>query len=448
MKWPFNSASTSANGKNRDSGGWDRYQLLPTSESASTSNSNNQDTSPSSYNKEWPSDSDSYFNSNHKREDLEQEEEEFDSLLPISNHSSSSSTKNRIYSFISFISICYSRLKRYPWYIKFLIFGIFDLLCFHFILGLFHHSSSSTDSNDLFKNPTQALQLLHSLTSIYSSSSSSSTSTSNDDPTRFIFKDHSPGLSSTRIVPIKHYESISDQCLDSWISKGQWNTNSPQSCSNHLINEIQSVHAVVNGSDLVQISARHLYRPDGPLKMDSSHRYGDHNELLYSMRSFRDSLKKGNEIWNRKNGKLDDHHKKDQVGFGLKKMNILASAYPLDYQIEFIQESLDRSLSSDGGAVGLADEGVDLEEVEKDEDSLNKLLENQRIHREPTPLDLLGSRRRSSSPEGNSNTKSSLSFGVGSLGKDRTLSGQVPRWLEKTAVEGKGVEIEVHYGES
>lgn len=179
---------------------------------------------------------------------------------------------------------------------------------------------------------------------------------------------------------------------------------------------------MVNGSDVMQVAARQLYRPGSPLNMDSSHRYGDHNELLYSMRSFRSSLKKGKEIWV-KNGNKD---KRPSIGkgsdFGLEKMHILASAYPLDYQRELIEASLDLDLEDEksGVASGVA------------------------VIQEPTPSDLIERSQLAIEAQ----KDGVMEIGVGALGKGRTLVGQVPWWLKSSTTRGEGIEIEVHHGES
>ncbi|PWY99738.1 hypothetical protein BCV70DRAFT_237621 [Testicularia cyperi] len=128
-----------------------------------------------------------------------------------------------------------------------------------------------------------------------------------EDKQHRIFADRNPGAASRQVMPIKAYEAFSDACVEEWIVHGVWG----QACKGTDLSQgtkIDGVWAWVNGSDPAQIASRHAYRPSTSLNMDAAHRYADHNELLYSMRSALDS-------WGPK---------------AMAKMHIMASAYPLN----------------------------------------------------------------------------------------------------------------------
>lgn len=99
---------------------------------------------------------------------------------------------------------------------------------------------------------------------------------------------------------------MSAECVEQWVVHNQWGS----ACVGTDLSEgltVDGVWAWVNGSDPVQIASRQQYRPDDAMKMDATHRYTEHNELLYSMRAALASLGKST----------------------MKRMHILASAYPL-----------------------------------------------------------------------------------------------------------------------
>lgn len=407
--WPLSSSTSYAN-RSRDSS--DRYLLLPSNEpnswsSISSNNSYSQSGSPPCSTDIDHSQKDEWDSSFPSSEPLDSNgNDQFQYQSSSSRCSSSCLTS----SLISLIKTTASKLKRSPLYFKLLLLSLSLFLSYHSISILFFKSSHSTSITTLFEDPRQAVSLLESLSTI---------SNSPQDTTHRIFKDNNPGASSLRVVPLKTHESISDECLEAWVSRGEWETGS--GCGIQA-SSLEAVHAVVNGSDVMQVAARQLYRPGSPLNMDSSHRYGDHNELLYSMRSFRSSLKKGKEIWV-KNGNKD---KRPSIGkgsdFGLEKMHILASAYPLDYQRELIEASLDLDLEDEksGVASGVA------------------------VIQEPTPSDLIERSQLAIEAQ----KDGVMEIGVGALGKGRTLVGQVPWWLKSSTTRGEGIEIEVHHGES
>lgn len=139
-----------------------------------------------------------------------------------------------------------------------------------------------------------------------------------------LFRDESPGVASREVMPIRAYDALSDQCIEEWVVHHRWsNACRATDLSDGLT--FDAVWAWVNGSDPAQILARHAYRPASPINVDAAHRYADHNELLYSMRSLYKSFGP------------------DAIG----KMHIMASAYPLPHQT--VQQLASQS---HGGNVG------------------------------------------------------------------------------------------------
>ncbi|EPQ31660.1 uncharacterized protein PFL1_00993 [Pseudozyma flocculosa PF-1] len=127
-----------------------------------------------------------------------------------------------------------------------------------------------------------------------------------DDKYHRLFADSNPGPASRQAVPIRAYDAFSDACVEEWIVSHTWGP----ACQGTDLSEglkIDGVWAWVNGSDPAQMASRNAYRPATALKMDAAHRYADHNELLYSMRSSLASLGSSS----------------------LRKMHIMASAYPM-----------------------------------------------------------------------------------------------------------------------
>ncbi|KAK4497579.1 hypothetical protein PRZ48_012030 [Zasmidium cellare] len=130
---------------------------------------------------------------------------------------------------------------------------------------------------------------------------------SND--THHIFQSTPPSVASRRAMRIRAYDAMSDACAEQWVVHGQWGSE----CIGTDLGDglkVDGVWAWVNGSDPVQVASRQQYRPDSPMKMDAAHRYADHNELLFSMRSAAASL--GSNV--------------------MSRMHILASAYWLHNQ--------------------------------------------------------------------------------------------------------------------
>ncbi|PWN50205.1 hypothetical protein IE53DRAFT_316218 [Violaceomyces palustris] len=127
-----------------------------------------------------------------------------------------------------------------------------------------------------------------------------------DDKYHRIFQDKSPGRASQEAMRIRAYDAMSDDCVQEWVIHHIWG----ESCQGTDLSDglsLDGVWAWVNGSDPVQMASRQAFRPSTKLNMDVTHRYADHNELLYSMRSAFESL--GPKV--------------------MRKMHILASAYPL-----------------------------------------------------------------------------------------------------------------------
>ena len=125
-------------------------------------------------------------------------------------------------------------------------------------------------------------------------------------------------------MPIRAYDALSDACIEEWVVHHRWG----DACRGTDLSaglKFDAVWAWVNGSDPAQILARHAYRPSSPINVDAAHRYADHNELLYSMRSAYQSFGP------------------DAIG----KMHIMASAYPLPNQTVAELSSRRRSPSDD-----------------------------------------------------------------------------------------------------
>ncbi|KAF2165854.1 hypothetical protein M409DRAFT_66840 [Zasmidium cellare ATCC 36951] len=127
--------------------------------------------------------------------------------------------------------------------------------------------------------------------------------TPNND-THHAFQSTPASVASRTAMRIRAYDAMSNACAEEWVVYGQWGS----ACVGTNLSEglkIDGVWAWVNGSDPVQVASRQQFRPDSPMKMDAAHRYADHNELLYSMRSAVASL--GSNV--------------------MSRMHILASAY-------------------------------------------------------------------------------------------------------------------------
>jgi hypothetical protein len=110
-----------------------------------------------------------------------------------------------------------------------------------------------------------------------------------EDKTHHTFPDIDHGPTSREPLHIKAYSAMSDECAEEWIAHHRWGPV----CTGTDLSEglkVDGVWAWVNGSDPLQIAARQQYKPQKAMKMDAAHRYVEHNELLYSMRSALTSL--------------------------------------------------------------------------------------------------------------------------------------------------------------
>ncbi|KAI4853322.1 hypothetical protein E4T44_00912 [Aureobasidium sp. EXF-8845] len=110
-----------------------------------------------------------------------------------------------------------------------------------------------------------------------------------EDATHHTLPDVDHGPASREPLHIKAYSSMSDECVEEWIAHHQWGP----ACTGTDLSEglkVDGVWAWVNGSDPLQVAARQQYKPQKAMKMDAAHRYVEHNELLYSMRSALTSL--------------------------------------------------------------------------------------------------------------------------------------------------------------
>lgn len=190
------------------------------------------------------------------------------------------------------------------WYIKFLLL-LFALAytVYTAVQSLFFTSTDASEEARI-----EALNLLHqqlttSSQTFFSSSNAPQTAATS---VHYPFRDKSPGVASRDVLPIRAYDALSDACIEEWVVHHRWG----DVCRDTDLREglkVDAVWAWVNGSDPAQVLARNAYRPSSPINVDATHRYADHNELLYSMRSAYQS-------------------------FGSKaigKMHIMASAYPL-----------------------------------------------------------------------------------------------------------------------
>ncbi|TIB79690.1 hypothetical protein E3Q22_02359 [Wallemia mellicola] len=108
-----------------------------------------------------------------------------------------------------------------------------------------------------------------------------------EDESHEIFPNSDPPNSASRNVrPIKFHEAMSDKCLDDWISMAIWSEN----CNDVDVAKFSTIDPVfpwVNGSDPVQISALQQFSDE---KVDSQHRYQEHDELRYALRSIERSV--------------------------------------------------------------------------------------------------------------------------------------------------------------
>ncbi|CBQ71672.1 conserved hypothetical protein [Sporisorium reilianum SRZ2] len=157
---------------------------------------------------------------------------------------------------------------------------------------------------------SQALRLLDAqLASSYPQAAVSSPNSTAPPPATSVhrvFHDVSPGVASRDIAPIRAYDALSDACIEQWIVHHHWG----DACHGTDLSAgltVDAVWAWVNGSDPAQVLARNTYRPATRINVDAQHRYADHDELRYSMRSVWQSWGEGS----------------------VAKMHILASAYPV-----------------------------------------------------------------------------------------------------------------------
>ncbi|KAH0404395.1 hypothetical protein KCU89_g1170, partial [Aureobasidium melanogenum] len=128
---------------------------------------------------------------------------------------------------------------------------------------------------------------------------------SKEDQTHHVFLNTARGPTDRHPLSIRAYDSMSDSCAEKWVVHHQWG----HECAGTDLSEglkVDGVWAWVNGSDPTQIQTRRQYKPTEAMRMDAAHRFSEHNELLYSIRSALSSL--GSE--------------------SMQRLHILASAYP------------------------------------------------------------------------------------------------------------------------
>ncbi|TIA89768.1 hypothetical protein E3P99_01893 [Wallemia hederae] len=108
-----------------------------------------------------------------------------------------------------------------------------------------------------------------------------------EDESHQVFSSANPPTSAARVVrPIKFQQSLPDACVEEWISSGEWG----EQCRGVDVESYSTVDPVfpwVNGSDPVQISALQAFSSE---KVDSQHRYQEHDELRYALRSIEKSV--------------------------------------------------------------------------------------------------------------------------------------------------------------
>ncbi|CDW98899.1 hypothetical protein [Sporisorium scitamineum] len=207
------------------------------------------------------------------------------------------------------------RRRNLAWHIRVLVVLLALAYAVHaVILPFFFPPSGSTE-----EARTAALNLLNQqlTTSSYPQAPFSSINSTYPPPATAahsvhrLFHDASPGVASRDVLPIRAYDALSDACIEQWIVHHRWG----DACRNTDLSaglKIDAVWAWVNGSDPAQVLARNTYRPSSSINVDAQHRYADHNELLYSMRSVYQSFGVGK----------------------LGKMHVMASAYPLPERME------------------------------------------------------------------------------------------------------------------
>ncbi|TIA89636.1 hypothetical protein E3P81_02884 [Wallemia ichthyophaga] len=107
------------------------------------------------------------------------------------------------------------------------------------------------------------------------------------DESHEVFSSSNPPNSASRAVrPIKFHQALPDLCVDEWIGAGIWGEH----CKDVDIKKFSTIDPVfpwVNGSDPVQISALQAFSDQ---KVDSQHRYQEHDELRYALRSIERSV--------------------------------------------------------------------------------------------------------------------------------------------------------------
>lgn len=207
-----------------------------------------------------------------------------------------------------------SRRKLLSWYLRLLV--VLTALTYALLPTLRRFFFPSIGISD--ESRAEAINLLVQQleTSAFQPEFSSSFNSDNDDSKSAripaaeslhrLFREKLPEVASRGVMPIQAYDALSDACIEEWIVHHKWG-NACQGTDLSKGLKFEAVWAWVNGSDPAQILARNAYRPSSPINVDAAHRYADHNELLYSMRSLYQSF--GSD--------------------SVSKMHILASAYPI-----------------------------------------------------------------------------------------------------------------------
>nr|CDI52333.1 conserved hypothetical protein [Melanopsichium pennsylvanicum 4] len=224
--------------------------------------------------------------------------------------SSSSDVPSSPISSSSFKGLGKKARRKSLWHLKLLLLLIALAYAVHTAVRHFFFLTSSSSSEEA---RAEALSLLSQQLSTSQTRFSTFSDSAKLDPQTVhrLFPDPRAKIASRQVSPIRAYDLLSDACIEEWVVQHVWG---PACNDTDLSSELKfdAVWAWVNGSDPAQILARNDYRPSSPINVDAAHRYADHNELLYSMRS----------VWKNFGG---------QDGT-VSKMHIMASAYPLPKQ--------------------------------------------------------------------------------------------------------------------
>ncbi|KAJ7708167.1 hypothetical protein B0H17DRAFT_1325114 [Mycena rosella] len=102
----------------------------------------------------------------------------------------------------------------------------------------------------------------------------------------FVAPSPADSIVDQRVRPIKAHSVLSDDCLDTWVSTGQWQPP----CHYDMVQDatIDLVYVWVNGSDVLHQKARNELLASTKYKTKDA-RFREHDELRYSLRSARNA---------------------------------------------------------------------------------------------------------------------------------------------------------------